>query len=212
MIRHEQTREGPRCPECHCPTRAQLSPTGAQTGFLSSGRREYITGYTSPLSSQQYRGGVTTANADTNSTSLPYGSAASSYGSVAATSGYQVSPPYSRTSERSQRTSQVTRTQPRNYPLRTYNGSRSQMVYVLISSTKYPLQLTGSLPTTQHISPPLRLARTSYSTPAPAASEQHATRAPQVTSGATVLLSKVWLSPPLISYASPTSASVIEEC
>ena len=126
MIRHEQTREGPRCPACHRPTRTQLSPTGAQTRFLSSGRSEYITGYPSPPSPQQYRGGVNTANANPNSTSLPYGSpATSSYGGVAATSGYQVPPAYNRTSERSQ----VTRTQPQNYPSRMYDGNRSQMGY-----------------------------------------------------------------------------------
>jgi hypothetical protein len=96
VYRHEQTRDGPqlgRCPACHCPTRTQVSPTGAPTRFLSSGRREYITGY--PSQSQQYPSGATTTApyANTNRTSLPYGSPASSYGQITRTGtsgrGYQ---------------------------------------------------------------------------------------------------------------------------
>ena len=109
MIGHEQTRDGPhRCPACFSPTRTQLSPTGAPTRFLSSGRREYITGYTPPSQSQQYLGGgVTTAYANTNNSSLPHGPPAARTG----TSG-QVLPADSRISERTPR---VTRTQTRNY-------------------------------------------------------------------------------------------------
>jgi hypothetical protein len=96
VYRHEQTRDGPqlgRCPACHCPTRTQVSPTGAPTRFLSSGRREYITGY--PSQSQRYPNGATTTApyANANQTSLPYGSPTNSYGQVTRTGtsgqGYQ---------------------------------------------------------------------------------------------------------------------------
>jgi hypothetical protein len=88
--------------------------------------RQSIVGYPS---SQQYLGGVTNANANTNNTFLSHRSPAGVYRDVATTgtsgSGYQVSPADGRTSER---TSRVTRTQPQNYT-RMYDGSSSQVAY-----------------------------------------------------------------------------------
>lgn len=121
LYRHEQTRDVPhlgRCPACHRPTRTQVSPTGAPTRFLSSGRREYISGYTSH--SQQYLGGTTTTTpyANTNRTTLPYGSPASSYSDVTRTysssRGYQTD-----TSRITGRTPRVTMTPTSTTPTAT---------------------------------------------------------------------------------------------
>ena len=77
---HEQTRGGPQlghCPACHSPTSTQLSSTGASNRFLSSGRREYITGYPSSSASQHNLSSVTTTpHANTNNTTRSYRSAA----------------------------------------------------------------------------------------------------------------------------------------
>jgi hypothetical protein len=157
VYRHEQTRDGPqlgRCPACHCPTRTQVSPTGAPTRFLSSGRREYITGY--PSQSQRYPNGATTTApyANANQTSLPYGSPTNSYGQVTRTGtsgqGYQtdsrirgrtptvamtptatmtrhtVTMTRTATMPTVTMTRSVARTEPRNHALGMYDSSRSQ--------------------------------------------------------------------------------------
>lgn len=134
VYRHEQTQDGPRllscCPACHCPTRTQISPTGASTRFLSSGRREYITGY--PSQSQQYPGGVTTTAspyANTDRTSLPYGSQASFHRDVSRRTDTVTS------SQRYQTDSHIRGRTPSHYgdaqgpasgASGMYNGSRSQ--------------------------------------------------------------------------------------
>ena len=89
VYRHEHTRDGAhlsRCPACHCPTRTQLSPTGAPTRFLSSGRREYITGYSSQ--SQQYLGRDTTTSPHPTRTQLSHTGAPTSSGRQEYITGY----------------------------------------------------------------------------------------------------------------------------
>ena len=136
-IGHEQTRDRPRlCPACYSPTVTRPSPTGAQTRFLSSGRREYITGYP-PSPSQPYLVGTTTANANANNTHLPHVSSAGVYRDVATTA-YQASPADSLTSER------MSHAQPQDYALGVYYYRRQH----------FTLQLTENLATTQQISPP----------------------------------------------------------